>query len=125
MVSERSDCRLGRFDYILTTIPTHYDPVQYMNMLKVGGELIIVGLPATSEAPDININAIPFGTRISKSLMGGIAETQEVMDFSIEHGIYPMVEVIPVQRMNEAFQNVKEGKVHFRYVVDMKSLNKE
>ena len=113
----------GKFDYILTTIPTRYDPVQYMNMLKLGGELIIVGLPATSEAPDININAIPFGTRISKSLMGGIAETQEAMDFSIKHGIYPMVEVIPVQRMNEAFQNVKEGKVHFRYVVDMQTLN--
>lgn len=123
--TEEMEGMQGRFDYILTTIPTHYDPVQYMNMLKVGGELIIVGLPATSEAPDININAIPFGTRISKSLMGGIAETQEVMDFSIEHGIYPMVEVIPVQRMNEAFQNVKEGKVHFRYVVDMKSLNEE
>lgn len=112
----------GTFDYILTTITTRYEPVQYLNMLKTGGELLIVGLPANSDAPDININAIPFGTRISKWLMGGIPETQEVMDFSIEHGIYPMVEVIPIQQVNEAFQNVKDGKVHFRYVIDMKSL---
>lgn len=91
-------------------------------MLKVGGEFLLVGLPATTEAPDININAIPFGIRIYKSLMGGIAETQEAIDFSISHNIYPMVEVIPVTEMNEAFLKVKEGKVHFRYVVDMKTL---
>ena len=46
------------------------------------------------------------------------------MDFSIKHGIYPMVEVIPVWQMNEAFEKVKAGKVHFRYVVDMQTLNK-
>lgn len=114
----------GKFDYVLSTIPTHYDPIQYMNMLKVGGEFLLVGLPATTEAPDININAIPFGIRIAKSLMGGIAETQEAMDFSISHGIYPMVEVISVDKMNEAFQKVKEGKVHFRYVVDMRTIGK-
>lgn len=111
-----------QFDYVLSTIPTHYDPIQYMNMLKVGGEFLLVGLPATTEAPVININTIPFGIRIYKSLMGGIAETQEVMDFSISHNIYPMVEVIPVTEINEAFLKVKEGKVHFRYVVDMKTL---
>ncbi len=110
------------FDYILTTIPTHYDPVQYLNMLKVGGELMIVGLPATAEAPSININAIPFGVKISKWMMGGIAETQEVMDFSLQHKIYPMVEVTPIQQVNEAFKKVKDGKVHFRYVIDLKTL---
>ncbi len=112
----------GTFDYILTTIPTHYDPVQYLNMLKVGGELMIVGLPPAAEAPLININAIPFGVKISKWMMGGIAETQEAMDFSLQHKIYPMVEVTPIQKVNEAFQNVKEGKVHFRYTIDMKTL---
>lgn len=120
--SEEMNIKPGTFDYVLSTIPTRYDPVQYMNMLKVGGEFILIGLPATSETPSININSIPFGIRITKPLMGGIAETQEVMDFSIEHGIYPMVEVIPVTKMNEAFQNVKDGKVHFRYVVDMKTM---
>ena len=115
----------GKFDYVLTTIPTHYDPVQYLNMLRTGGEMMIVGLPATSEAPDININAIPFGVHISKWLMGGIAETREVMDYSIKNKIYPMVEVIPVQQMNDAFQKVKDGEVHFRYVVDMKTLDND
>lgn len=114
-----------RFDYILTTIPTGYDLNPYLNLLKPEGELLIVGLPALKDAFMIDVHSMPFGTRISKWLMGGIKETQEMVDFSIEHHILPEVKVIPVQQVNEAFQSVKEGKVHFRYVIDMNTLNEE
>ncbi len=112
----------GSFDYIISTISSHYDVNQYLGMLKTHGEMVIVGLPARSEAPSVNILEMPFGTKISKWLMGGIPQTQEVMDFSVRNGIYPMVEVIPVQQVNEAIKNVKEGKVHFRYVIDLKTI---
>ena len=60
----------GKFDYVLSTIPSRYNPSNYLNMLKTGGEFMLIGIPSTADAPDININAIPFGVRISKWLMG-------------------------------------------------------
>lgn len=107
------------FDYIITTIPAKYDIMQYLNMLKVGGELMIVGLPSLKDAPSIPILAMPFGRRVSKWLMGGVKETQEMLDYSVENGIYPMVELISIEQVNDAFKNVIDGKVHFRYVIDM------
>ena len=59
------------------------------------------------------------------SLIGSIAETQEVLDFCAEHGIAPDVQVIPIQEINEAFKRVKEGDVRFRYVIDVASLRQE
>ncbi|MNL73308.1 Aldehyde reductase YahK [compost metagenome] len=56
------------------------------------------------------------------SLIGGIRETQEMIDYSVKNNIYAQVEVIPVQRINEAYQHILDGKVQFRYVIDMKSL---
>lgn len=111
-----------RFDYVLTTIPVRYDVAPYLRMLKTGGELLLVGLPAEKDGPFVSIHDMPFGTRLSKWLMGSVRETQEMTDFSLTNGILPQVEVIPVQRINEAFRNVREGKVQFRYVIDMKSL---
>ena len=112
----------NRFDYILTTIPSRYDIAPYLRMLKPEGELLLVGLPAEKDGPLINIHDIPFGARISKWLMGSIRETQEMVDFSLAYGIMPQVEVIPIQQINEAFRKVQEGKVQFRYVIDMKSI---
>ena len=111
-----------RFDYILTTIPSRYDIAPYLRMLKTGGELLLVGLPAEKDGPFISIHDMPFGTSISKWLMGSIGETQEMVDFSLANGILPQVEVIPIQQVNEAFRKVQEGKVQFRFVIDMKSI---
>ncbi|MNH25235.1 putative formaldehyde dehydrogenase AdhA [compost metagenome] len=64
-----------------------------------------------------------FGRRkMYHSLIGGIRETQEMIDYSVKNNIYAKVEVIPVQQINEAYQNILDGKVQFRYVIDMKSL---
>ena len=91
-------------------------------MVRVGGDLSIVGIPPNEQAPSININTIPYNKRIWRSLIGGIPETQEVMDYSLQHGIYPMTVLIPADQVNEAFENVVDGEVHFRYVMDMKTL---
>lgn len=110
------------FDVILNTIGSQYDLSLYLSKLKIGGDLAIVGIPANWDAPTLNINALPYNKKVWRSLIGGIPETQEVMDYSIAHSIYPMVEVISVDQVNEAFQKVMAGEVHFRYVMDMKTL---
>ena len=110
------------FRFILSTIPSAYDPMMYVNMLKVNGELAVVGMPAATDTPMVSVLGLRGRKKVWFSLIGGISETQEAVDYSIAHGIYPKVEVIPIQQINEAWKNVVEGKVHFRYVIDMESL---
>lgn len=108
--------------FILSTIPSSYDPMLYVNMLKVDGELAVVGMPALKDAPTVSIMAMRGRKKVWFSLIGGIKETQEAVDYSIAHNIYPKVVTIPIQKVNEAWKNVQAGKVHFRYVIDMTSL---
>lgn len=108
--------------FILSTIPSAYDPMLYVNMLKVDGELAVVGMPALKDAPTVSIMAMRGRKKVWFSLIGGIKETQEAVDYSIAHNIYPRVVTIPIQKINEAWKNVQAGKVHFRYVIDMTSL---
>ncbi len=108
--------------FILSTIPSAYDPMLYVNMLKVDGELAVVGMPALKDAPTVSIMAMRGRKKVWFSLIGGIKETQEAVDYSIAHNIYPRVVTIPIQKINEVWKNVQAGKVHFRYVIDMTSL---
>ncbi len=123
-VRKKSDLkRLGNtFRFILSTIPSAYDPMMYVKMLKVDGELAIVGMPAAKDAPAVTIMSLRGRKKVWFSLIGGIRETQEAVNYSIAHNIYPKVEVIPIQKVNEAWRNVVAGKVQFRYVIDMGSL---
>lgn len=112
------------FRVILNTIPAAYDPVMYLNMLQMDGDFIILGIPAVDATPSLSL-AVPARMgrkKIYGSQMGGMPEMQEMIDFSVAHGIYPDVEVIPVEKIDEAFQNIVDGKVLFRYVIDMKTL---
>ncbi|HEB9332893.1 TPA: NAD(P)-dependent alcohol dehydrogenase [Campylobacter coli] len=110
-----------RFDLIISTIPTPYDPSAYMDLLKFGGEMAIVGLPPYEVAP--NISVITFvhkaGKKVYGSLIGGIAETQEMLDFSLKHKIYPETELITSKDIDKAYENLTSGKAKFRYVIDM------
>lgn len=110
-----------RFDLIISTIPTPYDPSAYMDLLKFGGEMAIVGLPPYEVAP--NISVITFvhkaGKKVYGSLIGGIAETQEMLDFSLKHKIYPETELISSKDIDKAYENLTSGKAKFRYVIDM------
>lgn len=111
------------FDFILSTIPTNYEPQQYLAMLKMGGEMAIVGLPDKST---LNIANMAFLSqrKVYGSLIGGIKETQEMLDYSVAHNIYPEVELIKAEasEIDKAWRKVSEGKVKFRYVIDMNTL---
>ncbi|QWU79784.1 zinc-dependent alcohol dehydrogenase [Campylobacter novaezeelandiae] len=111
-----------RFDLILSTIPTAYDPLVYINLLKFGGELAIVGLPPYEVCPSINIKDLVFkaGKKVYGSLIGGIAQTQEMLDFSLKHQIYPEIELIKPNEIDKAYENLTSGKAKFRYVIDMR-----
>ena len=95
----------------------------YISMLKEGGDFAIVGLPANT---NINITSLVWAQHrnVYGSLIGGIKETQEMLDYSVANNIYPDVEMINGngKAVDEAYQNVINGKVKFRYVIDMKTL---
>lgn len=115
----------NEFDFIISTIPYHYDINAYQKMLKMYGEMAIVGLPASKDNPNLNANAMiwQFRRKIYSSLIGGIKETQEMLDFSVKNGIYPEIELIPINELDSAYQKVAQGKANFRFVIDMKTLS--
>jgi uncharacterized zinc-type alcohol dehydrogenase-like protein len=112
--------------FIISTIPANYDPYMYMKMLKLDGQLCIVGLPATANLPSIRIDQFVWqgGRKVFGSQIGGIKETQEMLDYSVAHNIYPEVEIIKADgaAITDAYQKVFDGKVKFRYVIDMSTL---
>jgi uncharacterized zinc-type alcohol dehydrogenase-like protein len=111
----------GTFDFILDTVSAPHDLNAYLNMLGVDGNLTLVGAP--DEPLPVAAFALLFGRKsISGSLIGGIAETQEMLDFCGEHGITADVEVIPIQRINEAYDRMVKSDVKYRFSIDMASL---
>lgn len=112
----------GIFDLIINTIPYSFNVEYYMSLLKVDGTMVLLGVPAGNEIPSVPTWAMRWRKKIYSSLIGGIRETQEMMDYSVANNIYPKVEIIPIQQVNEAYENVQNGKVQFRYVIDMSSL---
>ena len=109
---------------ILNTIPPGHDALMYVKMLRLGGEMAVLGLPPTADVPNIPTSSLPMSplVRVYGSNTGSISQIQQMLDYSIVNGIYPDVEVIPVARIDEAYQGVLAGKVKFRYVIDMKTL---
>lgn len=116
----------NQFDFIISTIPAKYEPIMYVRMLKMGGEMAIVGLPANENAPNIQTGSLVFSAhrKIYGSLIGGIRETQEMLDYSVANNLYPEVEIINAdgETVTNAYKNVVDGEVKFRYVIDMKTL---
>ncbi|RPD45096.1 NAD(P)-dependent alcohol dehydrogenase [Paracnuella aquatica] len=113
------------FDLILITIPDPFDVNPYVSLLKRDGTIVTVGLLGPYKKPVVNMEVAMKRRSLSASLIGGIAETQEVLDFCAEHNIMPEVEMIPIQDINKAFKKMQEGEVRFRYVIDMQSLKEE
>lgn len=114
------------FSFILNTIPANYDINMYLKMLKYDGQLGIVGLPAFANMPSISLDKFIWqgNRKIFGSQIGGIRETQEMLNYSVKNNIYPEVKIINADGslVDEAYQNVLDGKVKFRYVIDMKTL---
>lgn len=112
----------GRFDFILDTVSATHDINAYLSLLRSDGNLTLVGLP--KEPFVIPAFSLMAGQRsISGSVNGGLPETQEMLDFCAEHGITAEVEVIPIQRIDEAYARLLEADVRYRFVIDMSSLS--
>jgi len=111
----------GSFDFILDAVAAKHDINAYLNLLKVNGNITLVGAPP--EPFDISAFSLIFGRRsLSGSLIGGIKETQEMLDFCGEHNITADVEVIPIQKINEAYERMLKGDVKYRFSINMASL---
>jgi uncharacterized zinc-type alcohol dehydrogenase-like protein len=111
----------GSFDFILDTISADHDINVYLGMLGLDGNLTLVGAPEKPLA--VSAFALIFGRKsLSGSLIGGIKETQEMLDFCGRHNITADVEVIPIQKVNEAYQRLVKSDVRYRFSIDMASL---
>jgi uncharacterized zinc-type alcohol dehydrogenase-like protein len=114
----------GTFNFILDTIAANHDINAYINMLGRDGNITLVGAPETPL--QVSAFALLFGRKsLSGSLIGGIAETQEMLDFCAEHNITSDVEVIPIQKVNEAYERLVKSDVKYRFSIDMASLKSE
>ena len=113
------------FDFILITIPDDFDINPYVRLLKHDGVLVTVGLLEPYKKPINNMDVAIRRRTVTGSLIGGIKETEEVLDFCAQHNIAPTVEMIPIQKINEAFEHMQKEEVRFRYVIDMQSLKDE
>jgi uncharacterized zinc-type alcohol dehydrogenase-like protein len=112
----------NQFDLIIDTAPVQHDVTPYMPLLDVDGTLVIVGQVGPLDAP--MTYPLIFGRRrIAGSLIGGIAETQEVLDFCAKHNIHPECEMIRMDEINKAFTHLAKGDISHRYVIDMASLD--
>jgi uncharacterized zinc-type alcohol dehydrogenase-like protein len=111
----------GEFDLILNTVSANLNMADYLGLLKLDGTLVELGMP--SHPMSVPAGALVFGRRsIAGSLIGGIAETQEMLDFCAQHGVRPEIEVIEPDAINEAYERVLASDVRYRFVIDTASL---
>ena len=112
----------GTFDFILDTVAASHDLDALTALLKRDGTLCLVGVPEHPH-PSPSVGQLVFGRRsIAGSLIGGIAETQEMLDFCAAHGIVSEIEMIPVQQIDEAYERMQRSDVKYRFVIDNRSL---
>jgi uncharacterized zinc-type alcohol dehydrogenase-like protein len=111
----------GKLDFILDTVSAAHDLNAYLRLLRRDGHLVLVGAP---EKPlEVRpFSLIPQRRSFSGSMIGGIQETQEMLDFCGQHGIVSDIERIPIQQVNEAYERMLKGDVRYRFVIDLKSL---
>ncbi|PPK50789.1 NAD(P)-dependent alcohol dehydrogenase [Marinobacter persicus] len=110
------------FDFMLDTVPVQHDLNPYLNCLKFDGTHILVGLLEPIE-PALQAGQLVFKRRVlAGSLIGGMPETQEVLNFCAEHGITCDIEMLDMKNINEAYERMKRGDVKYRFVIDMNTL---
>lgn len=113
----------GKFDLIINTVSVDLDWNQYLSLLKRDGALVLLGVPP--KAPPVHASSLIFGRRsLAGSLIGGIRETQEMLDFCGKHNIVSDIELIPIQEINTAYERMLKGDVRYRFVIDTKSLQR-
>jgi uncharacterized zinc-type alcohol dehydrogenase-like protein len=111
----------GFFDLIINTLAIEIDWNKYLDLLALDGTIVVVGIPEkeTPIGPSSLINA---RRSVAGSVIGGIRETQEMLDFCSKHDITSNIELIPIQKVNDAYERVVKSDVRYRFVIDMKSL---
>ncbi|HKO45546.1 MAG TPA: NAD(P)-dependent alcohol dehydrogenase [Pyrinomonadaceae bacterium] len=121
--TEEMEAHANSFDLILDTVAASHDLDIYTNLLKREGTLVLVGVPENPH-PSPDVSALIFKRRsIAGSLIGGIAETQEMLDFCAEKRIVSEIEMIPIQKIDEAYDRMQKSDVRYRFVIDNASLN--
>jgi uncharacterized zinc-type alcohol dehydrogenase-like protein len=112
----------GSFDFILNTVAASHNLDQFLNLLKRDGTMTLVGVPEDPH-PSPSVGNLVFRRRaLAGSLIGGIAETQEMLDFCAEHGLTSDIEMIDIQDINTAYERMVKSDVKYRFVIDMESL---
>jgi uncharacterized zinc-type alcohol dehydrogenase-like protein len=110
------------FDFLLNTIPNPHDVNPYLALLKRDATMVLVGA-LTALEPPLQGSSLIIGRRhLAGSVIGGIPETQEMMNFCAKHNIVSDVEVIPMQSVNQAYERLVKNDVRYRFVIDMASL---
>ena len=118
---EQMSAHANSFDFILNTVPVGHDINPYVNLLKIDATMVLVG--AVEPLGSVNGGGLIMGRkRVAGSLIGGIKETQEMLDFCGEHNITSDVEMVNMQDVNKAFERVVAADVKYRFVIDMESL---
>lgn len=120
--SEAMQKEITLFDFILNTAPASHNLDPFLQLLKRDGTMCLVGIPENAH-PSLGVGELIFKRRqITGSLIGGIAETQEMLDFCAEHNITADVEIIPIEKVNEAYERMLRNDVKYRFVIDIASL---
>jgi len=112
---------LGSFDFILDTVSAVHDLNAYIDLLKRDGTLTLVGAPPTP-SPIVGFGLLARRRQLAGSAIGGIRETQEMLNFCAEHGVTSDIELIRIQQVNEAYERLLKSDVKYRFVIDMASL---
>ena len=113
------------FDFILNTVAAPHNLDAYVELLKRDGTMCLVGVPDAPHPSPAVFKLIARRRSIAGSLIGGIGETQEMLDFCAEHAIVSDVEIIPIQRINEAYERMLKSDVKYRFVIDMGTLTSD
>jgi alcohol dehydrogenase (NADP+) len=113
----------GKLHFVLDAVSAQHDINAYLNLLRVDGSLALVGAPE-QPLPVAAFSLIPYRRSFAGSMIGGIAETQEMLDFCGKHNIVSDIEMINIQQINEAYERLLKGDVKYRFVIDMASLKK-
>lgn len=113
----------GRFDFIIDTVSAQHDYNAYLGLLKVDGTMVLLGIPETA----VPLSAFPLVTRrrrLAGSMIGGIRETQEMLDFCAAHGVASDIELIDIDGINDAYTRMLANDVRYRFVIDIASLRR-
>ncbi len=120
--AEAMEAQANSFDFLLNTIPMSHDMNPYVSLLKVDGTMVLVGALEPLQPGLDGMNLILGRKSIAGSVIGGIKETQDLLDFCGEHHIVADVEMIDIQSINEAYERMIKGDIKYRFVIDMGSL---